>query len=111
MNLRLRCLTTALAVALVFVPFMTAQQADTALIVGTISDATGAVVPGANLTFAHLATGTEYNAQTNESGSYRSPLAHSGGRAYPLQKSLPASGASSVCPGCKNQPRLLAPSP
>ena len=73
MNLRLRCLTTALAVALVFVPFMTAQQADTALIVGTISDATGAVVPGANLTFAHLATGTEYNAQTNESGSYRSP--------------------------------------
>ncbi len=35
------------------------QAADTALIVGTVTDATGAVVPGTNLTFAHLATGSE----------------------------------------------------
>jgi hypothetical protein len=49
-----------------------AQQLDTALIVGTVSDATGAVIPGAQLTFAHLATGTEYSTQTNESGAYRS---------------------------------------
>ena len=35
-------------------------QADTALIIGNVSDATGAVIPGAKVTFAHLATGTEY---------------------------------------------------
>ena len=49
------------------------QAADTALIVGTVTDATGAVIPGTDLTFAHLATGTEYSTQSNETGSFRSP--------------------------------------
>ena len=49
------------------------QAADTALIVGTVSDGTGAVVPGTDLTFAHLATGTEYTTQSNETGNFRSP--------------------------------------
>ncbi len=49
------------------------QAADTALIVGTVTDATGAVVPGASLTFAHLSTGTEYTAESGETGTFRSP--------------------------------------
>ena len=49
------------------------QAADTALITGAITDATGAVVPGASVTFAHLSTGTEYTAETGEAGTYRSP--------------------------------------
>ena len=49
------------------------QAADTALIVGTVTDATGAVIPGTDLTFAHLATGTQYSTQSNETGSFRSP--------------------------------------
>ena len=49
------------------------QAADTALIVGTVTDVTGAVIPGTSITFAHLAKGTEYSAQSNESGSFRSP--------------------------------------
>ena len=49
------------------------QAADTALIVGTVSDSTGAVIPGTSLTFAHLATGTEYTTQSNETGNFRSP--------------------------------------
>jgi len=62
----------ALLSALVWTGPLPAQQ-DTSLIVGTISDASGAVIPGAQVTFAHLATGTEYTAAANESGNFRSP--------------------------------------
>lgn len=49
-----------------------AQQLDTALIVGTVTDATGAVIPGVTVTFNHLATGTTYSSGTNSEGNYRS---------------------------------------
>lgn len=60
-------------VALCLAGMLPAQQSDTALIVGSVSDATGAVIPGASLTFAHLATGSEYTTTTNETGNFRSP--------------------------------------
>ena len=63
---------TVLVFALCSAPLF-GQAADTALIVGSVTDATGAVVPGTNVTFAHLATGSEYTAQSNETGSFRSP--------------------------------------
>ena len=49
-----------------------AQQLDTALIVGTVTDATGAVIPGVTVTFNHLATGTTYSSGTSSEGNYRS---------------------------------------
>ena len=72
MNLCKRLATTVLVFALCSAPLF-GQAADTALIVGSVTDATGAVVPGTNITFAHLATGSEYTAQSNETGSFRSP--------------------------------------
>jgi len=45
---------------------------DTALILGTVSDTTGAVIPGVSVTFNHVETGTTYTSESNESGSYRS---------------------------------------
>ena len=48
------------------------QAVDTALIVATVSDATGAVIPGTSVTFAHLASGTECTTESNEAGSFRS---------------------------------------
>ena len=57
---------------LVLAPLASAQQLDTALIVGTVSDASGAVIPGVNVTFNHVATGTTYLSSTNEEGNYRS---------------------------------------
>ena len=72
MNLCKRLATTVLVLAICSAPLF-GQAADTALIVGSVTDATGAVVPGTNVTFAHLATGTEYTAQSNETGSFRSP--------------------------------------
>ncbi len=64
------CLGIALFLALV--PFAPGQQLDTALIVGTVTDATGAVIPGVTLTFNHIATGTAYTSGTNAEGNYRS---------------------------------------
>ena len=61
-----------LGLALVLAPHASAQQLDTALIVGTVADASGAVIPGVNLTFNHIATGTAYTSGTNEEGHYRS---------------------------------------
>lgn len=68
----LRCLAVPLVLLLALVPAAVAQQADTALIVGTVTDTTGAVIPGVNVTFSHVETGTESTTQTNETGSYRS---------------------------------------
>ena len=53
-------------------PYAGGQQADTALIVGTVADTTGAVIPGVSVTFTHVETGTDSLTQTNETGSYRS---------------------------------------
>lgn len=49
------------------------QQADTAVVVGAISDATGAVIPGVDIRLTHAATGSIYSAQTDASGFYRTP--------------------------------------
>ncbi len=68
----LRCLAVSLVVLLALVPAAVAQQADTALIVGTVTDTTGAVIPGVNVTFSHVETGTESTTSTNETGNYRS---------------------------------------
>ncbi len=70
MNLQ-RSASLALLVGLL--PAGAAFGQDTALIVGTVTDATDAVIPGAKITFAHIATGTEYNTTTNETGNFRSP--------------------------------------
>ena len=71
MNLR-RCLGAAFVLVLGLASVGMAQQMDTALIVGTVSDTTGAVIPGVSVTFNHVETGTTYTAETNESGNFRS---------------------------------------
>ncbi len=62
----------AIALLLALAPLASAQQADTALIVGTVSDSTGAVIPGVSVTFNNIETGIASTTQTNEAGSYRS---------------------------------------
>jgi hypothetical protein len=55
-----------------------AQSAGTAEIRGTITDPTGAVVPGAQVIVRNLDTGAERNLTTNEAGIYVAPLLQSG---------------------------------
>lgn len=47
-----------------------AQSTGTGVISGTVSDKTGALIPGAQVTITHLATGLARGATTNEKGFY-----------------------------------------
>jgi hypothetical protein len=54
-------------------------QLTTADILGTVADATGAVVPGANITLTNLGTNETRTGQSNSSGDYsvtRLPVGH-----------------------------------
>jgi len=50
-----------------------AQQANTAILVGVISDSTGAFLPGATVTATHVATNTSVDILTDGRGQYRTP--------------------------------------
>lgn len=50
------------------------SQAVNGTIEGTISDSTGAILPGVTVTVLNLETGTERTVVTNDSGLYRAPL-------------------------------------
>ncbi len=49
-------------------------QSATATLSGTVEDAAGAIVPGANVTVENIATRLRRQAKSNESGSYTVPL-------------------------------------
>ncbi len=63
----------ALVASLVVSHSLFSQSADTAAIVGVVSDPTGAVIPGVEIALTHVATGTRYSTTTNETGFYRTP--------------------------------------
>ena len=71
MNMRSLCL--GVIVGLIFTVGAFGQQADTAVVVGVVADATGAVIPGVDIRFNHTSTGAVYSAQTDASGFYRTP--------------------------------------
>src|SRR5688500_9686033 len=50
-----------------------AQQADTAIVIGTIQDATEAPLPGATVTLVHLGTNAPTVVVTDARGQYRTP--------------------------------------
>jgi hypothetical protein len=75
----LRCSSRLLAAALlalvVAAPAAFAQsQATNGSIEGTITDASGAVLPGVTVTVTHVETGAERTAVTNDKGLFRAPL-------------------------------------
>ncbi|HEV2381056.1 MAG TPA: carboxypeptidase-like regulatory domain-containing protein [Terriglobia bacterium] len=65
MTIRLATLT---AILLLF--FSTARAQDTATIVGTVTDSTGAVVPGVRITVSNLDKGLTRDLVSNEAGEY-----------------------------------------
>ena len=60
------------ALLFVFESFALAQTTSTEVL-GTVSDATGAVAPGAEVTLLRVATGERRQTITDHSGNYSSP--------------------------------------
>ena len=56
--------------ALAFAPFPAWSQADRGTITGTITDLSGAVIPGVEITATNPATGAHYNSVSNGAGIY-----------------------------------------
>ena len=55
----------------------TYTQTSNATVGGTVSDSTGAVVPGVAITATNVATGIMSSAITNEAGAYQGGAPHS----------------------------------
>src|ERR1700694_2771264 len=69
-NLRLICVVFLLALLAASMAF---SQAVNATLLGTVTDASGGVVPNAKVTITETNTGVSRVAQTNESGNYTFP--------------------------------------
>ncbi len=66
----MRFLVAALFAALLFLAAPVLAQQDQGVITGTITDATGAVIPGAMVTIGEMNTGITVEKQANASGTY-----------------------------------------
>jgi len=64
--------------ALVFAVTASFAQFDTASVLGTVRDSTGAVVPGASVTLTNLDTGITATRNSNEAGEYEFVAVHAG---------------------------------
>ena len=76
MSLRKFCLFSVFAVAAVNMAF--GQGGGTGTILGTVVDATGAVLPNAKVTVTSAATGLAYHTTTSSSGDYNAPSLNPG---------------------------------
>ncbi len=80
--------TIVLAAVLLLLSFPLIAQIDTGVISGRVTDPTGAVVPGAQITVIQTETNTESVSQTDTDGVYRVPSLRSG----PYRVSVTAAG-------------------
>jgi len=61
-------------------------QGDRGTLAGTVTDSSGAAVPGATVTVTHSSTGFTQEAQTGSSGEYRVPLIPMGTYAVTIER-------------------------
>src|SRR5881409_4529152 len=83
--MKLRSLLVTICVLLM--ALAASAQTDRGTITGTVSDATGAVIPGATIEAKNVATGTVYQAGSTETGNYT--LAQLPAGTYELSVNLP----------------------
>src|SRR5690349_6990230 len=67
-----------LAIFAMAVPVVMAQSTTTGDVTGTVTDPSGAVVPGADVTLKSMTEGTTLTTTTNQTGAYRFPLVKPG---------------------------------
>lgn len=73
-----RCALRLFALAVLVFGLPLLAKAQTATIVGTVTDPTGAVIPGADITITNTDTGLAAHFTTNADGEYVAPLLHVG---------------------------------
>src|ERR1700746_2625193 len=84
---RLKTIFSSIAVALLVALSASAQsQITTGTIQGTVKDANGAVVPGANVEIRNKDTNIPRNLVTNEDGEFKAPLLQPGNYAVSITK-------------------------
>lgn len=71
--MRGRHVTPFLFIGLLLAALPLLAQVETARIAGTVADATGAVVPGVDVTITHVQTNRQFTTQTNAEGWYEAP--------------------------------------
>src|SRR5262249_2114830 len=76
-----------ISIALLLCAVTVAAQTDRGTITGAVSDASGAVIPGATVKAKNLATGIVYTAGSSETGNYTLPQLPAG--SYELAVTLP----------------------
>ncbi|MDA1315833.1 MAG: carboxypeptidase regulatory-like domain-containing protein [Acidobacteria bacterium] len=67
-----------LAGAIFLAPSIISAQTGQGTLTGTITDATGAIIPGVNVSIVNQGTGFTYSAVSNEEGIYRTPYLNAG---------------------------------
>src|SRR5262245_59759125 len=76
-----------LAIGLLLSAWTVFAQSDRGTITGTVSDPTGAVIPGANIIVTHTETAAKYETISTETGNYTLAQLPSG--SYELSVELP----------------------
>ena len=87
-------LTIAVVLVPALTPIMVAAQTVTGTIQGTVSDSSGAVLPGATVTVRNVETGAQRTVVTNETGFYTTPFIQIG--RYTLTATLSGFGTATV---------------
>jgi hypothetical protein len=81
------CLRAALLICVLFAANGLAQVGINATLSGSVTDSSGALIPGVGIAATNTATGVASSAVTNEAGTYRFPSLQPG--AYEVRASLP----------------------
>ncbi len=68
-----RTLACAIAIGMLFASLSAWAQSGAGRIQGTITDASGSVIPNAAISFKNIATGEEYRTNSNSTGFYSAP--------------------------------------
>ena len=60
-------------ITLALLPYGRAQVRSTGVVLGTVTDTSGAVIPGATVTLKNIDTGSTITSETNVNGDYSFP--------------------------------------
>ena len=77
---------SVLCVSLLYATQARGQAVSSGILLGTVTDATGAVVPGAQVTVTNVATGLERQKETSGTGTFRFPFLPLGSYTFRIEK-------------------------